>query len=256
VKPEWYFPLVPLATLTTLSFATAGWFQRKPESSAAARNPLLQIAMVYRWLALVMSLIWIWDYVPERQRIWAYMLAAVVIFALAVWLRSREALVATAVYAFAALTMLWCRDDFVMDLYWPNLLSLLALFGLQQILRRMSPRLTVPEQIHSATIIIAGLALWRFLWCWAAQINDAYSVTMVWAGLAVVMFAAGIVLRERFHRWFGLGLLAAAVGRVVLVDVWTQETIWRVLTFMALGVALLVIGFVYNKYQEKIRQWL
>ena len=51
-------------------------------------------------------------------------------------------------------------------------------------------------------------------------------------------------------------MLAAAVGRVVLVDVWKQETIYRVLTFMALGVALLVIGFIYNKYQEKIRQWL
>jgi hypothetical protein len=25
---------------------------------------------------------------------------------------------------------------------------------------------------------------------------------------------------------------------------------------MALGVALLVIGFIYNKYQEAIRKWL
>ena len=79
---------------------------------------------------------------------------------------------------------------------------------------------------------------------------------MTWAGLALIAFIAGMVLRERFQRWFGLGVLAAAVGRVVTVDVWKQETIYRVLTFMALGVALLVIGFIYNKYQEKIRQWL
>jgi uncharacterized membrane protein len=38
--------------------------------------------------------------------------------------------------------------------------------------------------------------------------------------------------------------------------VWKQETIYRVLTFMALGVALLVIGFIYNKYQETIQKWL
>jgi len=25
---------------------------------------------------------------------------------------------------------------------------------------------------------------------------------------------------------------------------------------MALGIVLLVLGFVYNKYQEKIREWL
>ena len=86
--------------------------------------------------------------------------------------------------------------------------------------------------------------------------TGGFFITMIWAGFAVLVFAAGMILRERFHRWFGLGVLAAAVGRVVLVDVWKQETIYRVLTFMALGVALLVIGFIYNKYQEKIRQWL
>ena len=50
--------------------------------------------------------------------------------------------------------------------------------------------------------------------------------------------------------------IAGLRGRVVLVDVWHEETIYRVLTFMALGVALLLVGFIYNKYQEKIRQWL
>jgi uncharacterized membrane protein len=79
---------------------------------------------------------------------------------------------------------------------------------------------------------------------------------MSWAGFAVLVFAAGMIFRERFYRWLGLGIVAAAVGRVVLVDVWKQETIYRVLTFMALGVALLVIGFIYNKYQDTIRKWL
>jgi uncharacterized membrane protein len=82
------------------------------------------------------------------------------------------------------------------------------------------------------------------------------SVTMVWAGFAVLIFAAGMLLRERFHRWLGLGILAAAVGRLTFVDIWKQDTIYRVLTFMALGVAFIVVGFVYNKFQEKIREWL
>ena len=50
--------------------------------------------------------------------------------------------------------------------------------------------------------------------------------------------------------------IAAALGRVVIFDVWKQETIYRVLTFTALGVVLIVVSFIYNKYQEKIRQWL
>jgi uncharacterized membrane protein len=110
------------------------------------------------------------------------------------------------------------------------------------------------EKIHAATVMIAGLSLWRLISCWG-DISGIF-LTMSWAGFAVLFFGLGIVLRERFYRWFGLGVLAAAVGRVVMVDVWRQETIYRVLTFMALGVALLVVGFIYNKYQETIRKWL
>ena len=255
-KPEWYYPMAPLAALGTLSFATVTWFARKPDSGTKVREPLLQVAMIYRWLAVVMSLIWIWEYVPERQRVWAFMLVGVVVFALALWRRNVEALMTATVYAVASLAVLWFHDDLVMDIYWANLLALLTLFVLQQILRRNAVTWPLDEKIHGAVVSIAGVSLWRFISCWVATFTSGFFITMSWAGFAVMLFVTGILLRERFHRWLGLGVLAAAVGRVGLVDVWKQETIYRVLTFMALGMALLVIGFIYNKYQEKIRQWL
>ena len=253
-KPEWFFPLVPVTTLGILSFATVAWFARKPEDKYSARSPLLQVALIYRWLALALSLLWIWEYVPERQRVWAYMLAAVLVFALAVWRRSREALAAVAVYAVASLATLWLRDDLKVDAYWANLLSLLALLAMQQILRRAAAKFPLDEKIPGAIVFIVGFSLWRMLSCWVTA--SGIFLTMSWAGFAVAFFALGMFLRERFYRWFGLAVLAASVGRVVLVDVWKQETIYRVLTFMALGVALLVIGFIYNKYQDVIRKWL
>jgi hypothetical protein len=253
-KPEWFFSLAPVAVLGLLSFATIGWFARKPDSRAEVRDPLLQIALVYRWTALAMSLCWLWQYIPDRQHVGAFMAAAIGVFALAVWRRSREALIASSVYAVASLLTLWAVEDLKMDAYWMNLLSLLALLVMQQMLRRSPGRFSLDEKIHGAIVFVAGISLWRLLACWVT--TSGIFLTMSWAGFAVLMFAAGMILRERFHRWLGLGVLAAAVGRVVLVDVWKQETIYRVLTFMALGVALLVVGFIYNKYQEKIRQWL
>ena len=135
-KPEWYFPLAPVAALAILSFATVGWFARRPESKAELREPLLKTALIYRWIALAMSLLWIWQYAPERDRVWAFMLAAVAVFALAMRRHNREALVASAVYVVASLATQWARDNLEMDIYWPNLLALLTLFVLQQILRR------------------------------------------------------------------------------------------------------------------------
>ena len=255
-KPAWFFSLAPVAMLALLSLATVGWFARKPDSAITARKPLLKVALVYRWTALAMSLCWLWQYVPDRQHVGAFMAAAIGVFALAVWQKNREALVATAIYAIGSLLTLWAREDFEMDVYWINLLALLTLLTMQQMLRRAKTSVPLNEKIHGAVVFIAGVSLWRFISCWADTFTSGFSMTMLWAGFAVLVFAAGMILRERFHRWLGLGVLAAAVGRVVLVDVWKQETIFRVLTFMALGVALLVVGFIYNKFQEKIRSWL
>lgn len=253
-KPEWFFPLAPVAGLALLSLTTVGWFARQPDSRAEVRNPLLQIARLYRWIALAMSLCWLWQYVPDRQHVGAFMAVAIGVFALAVRRRNREALLASAVYAAASIFTLWAVEHLKIDAYWLNLLSLLALLIMQQILRRSPEPFSLDETIHGTVIFIAGVSLWRLLACWVT--TSGIFLTMSWAGFAVVVFALGFFLRERFHRWLGLGVLAAAVGRVVLVDVWKQGTIYRVLTFMALGVALLVVGFIYNKYQEKIRQWL
>ena len=38
----------------------------------------------------------------------------------------------------------------------------------------------------------------------------------------------------------------AALGRVLVFDVWQLERIPRVLSFMALGIVLVVLGFIYN----------
>ena len=72
----------PLVALGILSFAAVGWFTRKPEGKPEVREPLLQMALVYRWIALAMSLLWIWQYIPDRQHVWAYMAAGHDVFAL------------------------------------------------------------------------------------------------------------------------------------------------------------------------------
>ncbi|HEX9047416.1 MAG TPA: DUF2339 domain-containing protein, partial [Verrucomicrobiae bacterium] len=253
-KPDWFFPLAPVAVLAALSLATAMWFAARPDKAGTVRKPLLNIALVYRWTALAMSLCWLWQYVPPRQHAGAFMAAALGVFALACWRRNREALLAASVYAFASLLALWAVADLKMDAYWLNLLSLLSLLAMQQVLRRMAANFAGEESIHGIIVMVAGVSLWRLLTCWVT--TSGIFLTMSWAAFAVIVFIVGLLLRERFHRWLGLGVLAAAVGRVVLVDVWKQETIYRVLTFMALGIALLVVGFIYNKYQDKIRQWL
>ena len=256
VKPAWWFSITPILVLALFSFSTVVWFARAGAASNAARGPLMRVALVYRWLGLALSLLWIWDYIPARHYVWVYTAASVLVFIPAIIWRSREALFGAAVYALVALGLFWTPENSAKEVDWLNLQFPVAVLVMQRALRRAAPRLPVDEQVHGMIVFAGGVSLWRFVSCRAELMTSGFLVTMTWAGFAVVVFALGIFMRERFHRWLGLVVLAAAVGRVVLVDAWKQETIYRVLTFMALGVALLVIGFVYNKYQETLRKWL
>ena len=256
-NPHWPLPLVPIAALGLLSFATVKWFRVKPDATGRVSQPLLVTAMAYRWVALAMSIWWVCQYIPERERIWLLALLGLGVFLWAGWQQSREALFFSAAYTLVALALFWLPLDEAPRVSWPNLLAILALLVQRQVARRLPDRYPLGGEVHAAVIIIGGVSLWRFLSLWVLkQWPEGIYLTASWSLLALALFTAGIALHERMYRWLGLGVLACALGRVFISDVWKLETLYRILSFMALGIVLLVLGFIYNKYQEKIREWL
>src|ERR1044071_1687464 len=105
-------------------------------------------------------------------------------------------------------------------------------------------------------IIVGGLSLWLWVNRWLSQGEHGFYLTAGWSVLALVLFGCGMAVRERVYRWVGLTVLTIALARLFLFDVWRLEKFYRILSFFALGVVLLVLGFLYNKYQEKIKEWL
>jgi hypothetical protein len=253
----WAAPLAPIAALGLLSFSTVQWFKAKPDATGRVSTPLLQTALCYRWSALALSLWWICEFIPGRERIWLLALVGLWIFLWAGWQKNREALLFGAVYTAAALVLFWLPLLHAPKVYWPNLVAMVALLAQRQLARRLPDRYPLSSQIHGAVIIAGGLSLWLFLSRWVLETASGFYLTASWSGLALAFFVAGMLLRERVYRWLGLGVLACAVGRVVFIDVWKiDEPFFRILSFMALGIVLLVLGFLYNKHQEKIREWL
>jgi len=257
VKPAWRFALAPIATWLVLGIATTVWLSRH-DTRDDVRRPLLQISAFYRGVAFLMSLWWIYAYVPARNHFWVLCALGVALISFAGWLKNRETLLFSGLF-FAVAFVAWFTkipvDRAIVNL--PNALGLLSILVLQQIIRRLPERFQLPRHMDSAVILIAGVALWTFVSRWVVLTSGArFLLTVSWAALAAILFTLGFVLRERIHRWLGLGILACAVGRVFLSDVWKLDTIYRIFSFMALGVVLLALGFIYNKYQEKIRQWL
>ncbi|MGE9268500.1 MAG: DUF2339 domain-containing protein [Verrucomicrobiales bacterium] len=93
----------------------------------------------------------------------------------------------------------------------------------------------------------------------STDVLDAFhgnGLVVAWGALALVFFAVGLALRSRPYRLGALGLIGLSVGHVMLVDVMKLGSLGRILSFLSLGVVLLALGYVYNRYHEAIRKIL
>jgi hypothetical protein len=108
-----------------------------------------------------------------------------------------------------------------------------------------------PEQfMFFAPVLLLTLML--------AEKMRAGMVTVAWGleALAILIFAFAV--NERSFRLTGFLLLLASFVKILLLDMWSKTWSWndRVITFVIVGLAMFSTGFLYNKYSEKIRQFL
>ena len=73
------------------------------------------------------------------------------------------------------------------------------------------------------------------------------ALSVSWAVLGGLAVAAGLARSLVALRWFGLGLLTLATGKVFLYDLASLDAIYRVLSFMVLGILLLLSSYAYRR---------
>jgi uncharacterized membrane protein len=77
-----------------------------------------------------------------------------------------------------------------------------------------------------------------------------FSYSAIWLAYGAGMMAFGFWKRDTFVRWQALVLMALTIGKVFTYDTWNLEKIYRVLSFLGLGVVLMAISYIYH------RDWL
>jgi uncharacterized membrane protein len=73
------------------------------------------------------------------------------------------------------------------------------------------------------------------------------ALSAFWAALGLGSLVAGLVRDLKPLRLAGLGLLGLAVAKVFIVDLAALESIWRVASFLAIGLLLLAGAFAYQR---------
>ncbi|MFP2930312.1 DUF2339 domain-containing protein [Pyxidicoccus sp. 3LG] len=136
----------------------------------------------------------------------------------------------------------------------PLLAGLFAIFVFVERASRASwPRDTPPAvyrgdtAFHAACAAGAGLALVGFV----GELMPEGLVTLGWVVAAFGLFALGFAVRERWYRLAALAVLGLALVRLLVVDLASLPADQRVLTFILLGVILLVVSYTYTRLRGR-----
>ena len=104
-------------------------------------------------------------------------------------------------------------------------------------------------------LLLAASAL---LALWASQVViwhfDWKPVAILWTALGFGLVSAGLWRKLSALRHAGFALLAVALVKLFAVDVWDFGTFIRIAAFLALGVALVVLGFFYNRFADVLKK--
>jgi uncharacterized membrane protein len=79
------------------------------------------------------------------------------------------------------------------------------------------------------------------------------ALSAFWATLGFASLVAGLARNLKPLRLAGLALLGLAIGKVFVVDLAALESIWRVASFLALGLLLLAAAFAYQRTRREGR---
>ncbi len=85
---------------------------------------------------------------------------------------------------------------------------------------------------------------------------DPGTVTLAWGVVGLLVILLGLVVSRRSYRLTGLALLLLCIGKIVVRDAWHLDERSRYITFIVLGVALLLVSALYSKYRDQVSRLL
>jgi uncharacterized membrane protein len=250
-SPAWYLTLAAIALLAAQGSVLHGWSRFAP----FIRPHLNPILVGYRCVTFLLGLLWVFDVVAGDWRFLILTLLAALFFVPAA-VRQREEFL-----AYSALLFLVGIGDYTAraitgaPLAAADTLALIIALAVLQAGRRIphAPAL-LPANTKNGLTVICLLELWWQSSRWSWSDGSSVTITVVWAGLAFLLMAAGLLLRDRVYRLQSLVILAFAVGHVFVIDVWRMGQFAGILSIIGLAVVLLALGFIYNRFADHIRQ--
>lgn len=109
------------------------------------------------------------------------------------------------------------------------------------------------QQLNHA-VILAAFSYEYLFWATAAGGQGQYKVglSVVWGLFALALVVLGIRNKDRNKRLAAIALFVITILKLFTYDLSGAGTITKTISFIVLGVILLLVSFLYNKYKEAL----
>lgn len=159
--------------------------------------------------------------------------------------------------AFCMAASLMLAQNFSPTPVMPTLLSILlasAGIAVNGMVMAAGVRRVLGKKITSTSVLPWFHALCALFIAFAActidrLVNDKLTAVF-WGVSAILLFVCGLFAGLRAYRLTGLIGLVLCTGHIFIYDI--QNTFYRIIAFFVIGLVMLVIGFLYHRFRERI----
>jgi hypothetical protein len=81
-------------------------------------------------------------------------------------------------------------------------------------------------------------------------------LTVAWGAQGLALLIAGFPLRDRILRLSGLALLLGCILKLFAYDLRFLDTLPRIFSFLALGLILVAVSWIYTRFRERLERFL
>ena len=106
--------------------------------------------------------------------------------------------------------------------------------------------------LHITTLWVASSEMIHWLNVAGEAQSYKLGLSILWASYALLLIVLGIWKKKKYLRIGAIGLFGVTLIKLFFYDIRHLDTIAKTVVLVLLGVLLLIISFLYNKYKHII----
>lgn len=132
----------------------------------------------------------------------------------------------------------------------------LLLFGIYKLSKaafmKFNAKLPFVALLHISILWILSSELLQWMDLAGSSQTYKFGLSILWGLYALFLIALGIYKNNKYLRIGAMALFAVTLIKLFFYDIASMNTITKTIVFVTLGILLLIISFLYNKYKNKI----